>query len=110
MFAAKSTGGFYDPEKNGKNIPEDAVKITAMEYAKLLEGESQGMVISWDDEGKPFLTERVISEAELQWQTNVISRGYLASTDWYVTRQQETGVLIPEEVVSKRKEARESVK
>lgn len=33
-------------------------------------------------------------------------RQYLADTDWYVTRYLETGVVVPEEVTTKRLEAR----
>ena len=35
---------------------------------------------------------------------------YLASTDWYVIRQLETGVTIPEDVLTSRQKARENVK
>jgi hypothetical protein len=31
---------------------------------------------------------------------------YLSETDWYVTRQSETGTTIPEEVLTKRAQAR----
>lgn len=34
------------------------------------------------------------------------ARAYLASTDWYVVRQAETGKPIPEEVSLKRDQAR----
>jgi len=37
------------------------------------------------------------------------SREYLASTDWYVTRQAETGVEVPADVATKRAEARAAV-
>jgi hypothetical protein len=35
---------------------------------------------------------------------------YLASTDWYVVRQQETGKAIPAEVLAERQKARDSIK
>jgi hypothetical protein len=35
------------------------------------------------------------------------AQAYLDSTDWYVTRQAETGVEIPQEVKDKRQECRE---
>jgi hypothetical protein len=35
------------------------------------------------------------------------ARYYLNSTDWYVTRFMETGKAIPEEILFKRKQARE---
>jgi hypothetical protein len=35
------------------------------------------------------------------------AQAYLNDTDWYVTRQAETGVEIPQEVLDKRAECRE---
>lgn len=40
---------------------------------------------------------------------NMRARAYLASTDWYVTRQAELGTPIPEEILQKRQEARNSI-
>ena len=40
---------------------------------------------------------------------NQESRQYLTSTDWYITRQTETGVEVPSDVLTKRAEARASV-
>jgi len=37
---------------------------------------------------------------------NAEARAYLARTDWYVTRQQETGVPIPDVVLTERAAAR----
>jgi hypothetical protein len=42
-------------------------------------------------------------------QTNMESLQYLAETDWYVIRNQETGVAIPTEVLTKRQTAREAI-
>lgn len=55
MFYAKSTGGFYDTAIHGDNIPADAVEITTDEHQALLEGQSQGKIISADKNGKPVL-------------------------------------------------------
>ena len=41
---------------------------------------------------------------------NYAARKYLAETDWYVTRKAETGKAIPDDVVTKRQEARERVR
>ena len=38
------------------------------------------------------------------------SRQYLADTDWYVTRKAETGKAIPDDILTKREEARAKVK
>lgn len=43
---------------------------------------------------------------QVQAQTNAEARAYLASTDWYVIRLQETGVAVPQEILDKRAEAR----
>ena len=41
---------------------------------------------------------------------NYDARKYLADTDWYVTRKAETGKAIPDDILTKRQEAREKVK
>tara|TARA_B100000941_G_C28336484_1_gene464418 strand:- start:85 stop:378 length:294 start_codon:yes stop_codon:yes gene_type:complete len=38
------------------------------------------------------------------------ARQYLADTDWYVTRKAETGKAIPDDILTKRQEARAKVK
>ena len=40
---------------------------------------------------------------------NYEARRYLAETDWYVTRKAETGKAIPDDIATKRQEAREKV-
>lgn len=44
--------------------------------------------------------------ADEQARINAEARAYLASTDWYVTRQQETGAPIPDVVLTERAAAR----
>ncbi|MDF5870830.1 DUF4376 domain-containing protein [Pseudomonas aeruginosa] len=56
MLYSARTGGFYRQEINS-NIPDDAVEITAAEYAALLDGQSSGLVITPSPEGLPILTE-----------------------------------------------------
>ena len=41
---------------------------------------------------------------------NYAARKYLAETDWYVTRKAETGKAIPDDIATKRQEARERVR
>jgi len=55
MKYAKSTNGFYDEAIHGGSIPADAVEITVEEHQALLEGQSQGKIISADKNGKPVL-------------------------------------------------------
>lgn len=55
FFYSKSTGGFYIRDIHGDNIPEDSVEITAEQHAALLDGQSQGKIISADENGYPIL-------------------------------------------------------
>lgn len=50
------------------------------------------------------------NEQEKQNLINQEAREYLTSTDWYLARKFETGKDVPEEVLLKRQEARDSVK
>jgi hypothetical protein len=54
LYSAK-TGGFYDREIHGNNIPADAVEITREEWNALLDGQSQGKQIVAGAGGKPEL-------------------------------------------------------
>lgn len=110
MYYAKSTNGFYSHEIHGDNMPSDAVEITAEEHAALLEGQSNGKVIDSDKDGYPFLADPAPpTEEELQQQANAEARAYLASTDWYIIRLQETGQPVPEEILEARSQARSRV-
>ena len=40
---------------------------------------------------------------------NAENLAYLASTDWYIVRKQETGAEVPTEVLVKRQEARDAI-
>ena len=55
MLYSKHTGGFYNLAIHGDNIPADAVEITNEEHRELIEGQSQGKIISADKNGKPVL-------------------------------------------------------
>ena len=48
-------------------------------------------------------------QPDLQIEINAKALAYLAETDWYIIRQQETGESIPEEVMSRRAAARKAV-
>ena len=61
------------------------------------------------DATAPALPEYIAPLDPVQAQKNSEARGYLASTDWYAIRQQETGVAIPADVLAKRAEARLAV-
>jgi|APSaa5957512535_1039671.scaffolds.fasta_scaffold361245_2 hypothetical protein len=74
------------------------------------EDQLQGMLDyagSITDEKKAELTANYL--AHQQRKLNKEARDYLASTDWYITRQSETGVVVPTDIVTKRAEARAAV-
>lgn len=56
MFTSKTTRSFYD-ETIHTDIPPDAVEITKEEHQALFEGQSQGFIIDWDEDGYAFLKE-----------------------------------------------------
>lgn len=55
MLYSRSTKGFYLAEIHGDRIPHDAVEISDDVYSALIEGQSQGKVISTNADGIPFL-------------------------------------------------------
>lgn len=56
MYYAKSTNGFYDPAFNV--LPDDAVEITDELWQSLLDGQSQGKIISANASGMPYLEDK----------------------------------------------------
>lgn len=61
MFYSASTGGFYNRQIHGQNIPSDAVEISEEHYSLLILGQSQGKVIVPDQDGMPTLADPVIT-------------------------------------------------
>jgi hypothetical protein len=51
----------------------------------------------------------VTTDADFQSELNAQCLQYLASTDWYITRNTETSTDIPTDVLAKRQLARDSV-
>lgn len=58
IYCAESTGGFYDTEIHGKDIPADAMEISKVERDRLLAGQSTGKSIVFK-KGIPCLVEPV---------------------------------------------------
>ena len=56
----------------------------------------------------PEFTDAEIA-ANAQALVNSESLAYLASTDWYVTRQAETGAAIPQDILTARAESRVAI-
>lgn len=110
MFFSASTGGFYATEIHGANMPADVVEITAEKHAALINGQADGKVISADADGRPVLQDPPAPTPEQeQERINVAARAYLASTDWFIIRLQETGEPVPEDVLAERAAARARV-
>lgn len=55
MLYSKTTGGFYDQEIHGSNIPADSVEITQEQYVILMNGQSKGKIVTADSNGYPVL-------------------------------------------------------
>ena len=68
-------------------------------------------VLQWIEEGNTpdpqFTSEEIAINA--QAAINGESLAYLSSTDWYVTRQSETDVAVPQAILTLRAEARAAV-
>ena len=50
-----------------------------------------------------------LASQQKQMQTNAEARAYLESTDWYVLREAETGVAVPNEIRTKRASCRDAI-
>ncbi len=68
------------------------------------EGDAENLIIQF-----PNLTFDDLIITRTQFEVNVISKRYLAETDWYVSRYSETGVPVPADILLKRQEAREAI-
>lgn len=71
MLYSKSTNGFYSRAIHGKNIPKDAVEVSEALYVSLMNGQSEGKVISVGKNGVPELKE---PEAPEETVPSVVSR------------------------------------
>ncbi len=93
-----STGGFYDIAIHGNNIPADAVEITDEQYAALLEGQSQGKIISSDASGAPILADPAKATADEMWAAIKSERdrrqlegGVQVDGHWFLSTERATG-------------------
>ena len=68
-------------------------------------------VLAWIAEGNTPAPEYTDVEIASNAQSSINSESleYLKSTDWYVTRNAETGVAVPDDVTTARAEAREAI-
>ena len=67
----------------------------------------------WETSQRPYTIytrkPQEVIDRERQERTNIESRAYLLSTDWYAARFAETGVAIPDNVKTKRQAARDAI-
>lgn len=91
-FYSPSTKGIY-LEALHADIPPDAIPITEQEIEEL----------------NRRSIEQAMNAPKTQSQINAEARAYLASTDWYVTRLNETGAVIPDDILAERQAARDRV-
>jgi hypothetical protein len=61
----------------------------------------------WDEVSWSWVVDFNLQEVFLAEQAKAEARAYLNSTDWYIIRQTETGVAIPDDVLAKRAVCRE---
>jgi hypothetical protein len=80
-----------DPEEHGRELYQRAVNG---EFGKISPYESPSQ-------------EEI--DAQNQAAINYEARKFLAETDWYVIRNQETGEHVPQEILEARQSARDSV-
>ena len=71
--------------------------------------------MQWEDErAKPLWSDVLAADSEASAQVerekvNAAARAYLASTDWYIIRQGETGAEVPADILEARQAARDSI-
>lgn len=75
----------------------------------------QQLFISWDGEGwrqSPFEWDESLtdSQAAMVSQTNAFAYELLCPTDWYVTRQVEEGIQVPDNITTWRQSIRTSAR
>ena len=63
---------------------------------------AQSWVQSLGQEGNP-------DKYQVQEQENNKNRQYLASTDWYIIRQQERAIEVPQDILDERQKARDAI-
>ena len=83
--------------------------LTSYEGMTLIEVEDT-VIMGASYDGTTFTnpTETFTAE-EIQATTNAVSKAYLRSTDWYVTRNAETAVAVPADVTTARAAARAAI-
>ena len=108
LFIDGVLSGRYDSTIHGDAIPSEAVEVDgALFFQTISENDGVWSLVNGEIVKLPFPPP---SAEQVQSRTNAEARAYLLSTDWYVVRFAESGVPIPDDIMTARKAARESVK
>lgn len=108
MLYSKSTNGFYIKEIHGENIPFDVIEIDDNLYQQLIDGQSNGKVISTDTTGKPILVDMTNSnDSFLLNQCKKQAKKLLKYTDYSQLGDVSNDIKNIEEFVSFRKKIRQ---
>ena len=88
-------------------IPDEAIEISHDIFVRMIV-ENDGV---WRYRSGKIVKEPLPAptQKEIQDQVNAEARAYLAKTDWYVTRMQENGQPVPDDIAVARQAARERV-
>lgn len=89
IYYSKQTGGFYIREIHGDNMPADVVEITAEQHVALIEGQSNGKVITSDENGFPILIDPVITPEQLATNERAWRNGELDRADIELNKVQD---------------------
>tara|TARA_R100001460_G_scaffold55594_2_gene94955 strand:- start:1991 stop:2326 length:336 start_codon:yes stop_codon:yes gene_type:complete len=92
--------GFYDNEVHD-SIPTPNVSLTDEQWQTALDNNHNYIA---NDGSSKTVTLELTAEEKVAG-----AHAYLNSTDWYVVRKADTGKAIPEDVTTKRIEARQTI-
>jgi len=91
--------GWYDDGHS--SIPKPNIKITEEQYKNALEKEHNHIA----NDGT---TSKVEIEPTKE-QKLLVAQSYLSETDWYVIREADSGKTMPNDIKTKREEARQTI-
>jgi len=103
IYYSAANNGFYHVdfrelyEASANGWPDDAIAVSAADYANLLQGQSAGRIITADSDGQPILTDPVIDwqERAEQQRKNHIATANETTADWRTELQ--LGVISDDE-------------
>ncbi|PLR23218.1 phage tail protein [Pantoea endophytica] len=90
-YSAKANA-FYDADINPV-IPADAVNVTDEEWMSLLSGQSTGLIIAADSDGRPVLKEYVLTDEEKSAQLDAKKRELRTIADDAIAPLQDAATL-----------------